>query len=800
MAWLRMARRFTRGGAARLALTVLAVAWGVALVAAVHLANRAVLRAFVEVVDTMAGRAALEVVAGEGGLFPEDVAATVGTVPGVEAAVPSVKGAAYADGGELLTVYGVDLTGDAPERVYGARLELDDPLVFLARPDSIALARPFAAAHGLALGDRIELATPVGRRALTLRGLLDAEGVARAYGGNVAVMDLFAAEELFTRRGFITGVDVVVAPDADVREVAEVIVALLPAGLRVEAPAQRQADLRRVTDSLRVALQALGLLGLVAAFLITFNRLSTVFEERAWQLGVLRAVGVRTSAVWRSLIGESLLVGAAGVALGIPLGIGLARLLVPVIATASAVADKLVAPPVALAAEPGPLLLAGALGLVTAVLAAALPAWRAARVAAVETMRSRGHEAPGASARVVWVLRGVALAAAGGSLAALTRHPSARSGLLATAVVAVGTALAARPAVHGAGFLLGVGARRVAGPVGRFGAASFLHNPRRTALTVATLGVGLGCVVWFWTMAESFRSSLVGALTAAVRADLVVTSVHVTNGYVEAPVSEELASQLAAVPGVAAVVASRVVCWPHHGRRVAIEALDARYFADPGFGRWPLAPQPIAGVWERVARGEAAVVSANFLANFGARVGEPVVLATPTGPLELVIGGVTPAFESPDGTIHMSREVFARSWQDRQVNRVGLRVTAGADRAAVRATIARELAPAYDLRVLSAGELIAYYAEQVGRAFAPLRILAATVLLVTLLGVADTLLAAVLGRTRELGVARAVGVRRAPLVRMIFVEALLLGALGLVLALASGVGLALWVEQTLPCL
>src|SRR5213079_501522 len=262
MAWLRMARRFTRGSAARLALTVLAVAWGVALV----------------------------VVAGEGGLFPEGVAATVGTVPGIEAAVPSVKGAAYADGGELLTVYGVDLTGDAPERVYGARLELDDPLVFLARPDSIALARPFAAAHGLALGDRFELATPAGRRNFTLRGLLDAEGVARAYGGNVAVMDLFAAEELFTRRGFITGVDVVVAPDADVREVAEVIVALLPAGLRVEAPAQRQADLRRVTDSLRVALQALGLFGLVAAFLITFNRLSTVFEERAWQLGVLRAV------------------------------------------------------------------------------------------------------------------------------------------------------------------------------------------------------------------------------------------------------------------------------------------------------------------------------------------------------------------------------------------------------------------------------------------------------------------------------------------------------------------------------
>src|SRR5439155_336013 len=162
-----------------------------------------------------------------------------------------------------------------------------------------------------------------------------------------------------------------------------------------------------------------------------------------------------------------------------PLGIGLGRLLVPVIATASAVADKLIAPPAALAAEPGPLLLAGALGLATAVLAAALPAWRAARVAAAETMRSRGHEAPGGSARVV-------------------------------------------------------------------------------------------------------------TLTAAVRADLVVTSVHVTNGYVEAPVSEELAHRLAAVPGVAVAIASRVIDWPHGGRRVALEALDARYFTDASFGRWPL--------------------------------------------------------------------------------------------------------------------------------------------------------------------------------------------------------------------
>ena len=208
----RMPLRFARHSAGGMALTIVAIGCGVALVCAIDLANRAVLRAFVEIVDTMAGRAALEVAAGEGGLFPEDVAARVGSVPGVELALPVVKAMAFTlDGsGESLTVHGVDLTDKAAEGVYGAKLELDDPLVLLSHADSVVLSRAFAASRSLASNDRIDLMTPAGRRSFTIRGLLEPAGVARAYGGNVALMDLYGAEALFTRAGFINGVDVVV--------------------------------------------------------------------------------------------------------------------------------------------------------------------------------------------------------------------------------------------------------------------------------------------------------------------------------------------------------------------------------------------------------------------------------------------------------------------------------------------------------------------------------------------------------------------------------------------------------------
>src|SRR3989442_3377292 len=91
---LRLPFRLLRGHIGRLALTLVALAWGVALVCAIDVVNRAVLFAFVEVVDTMAGRATLEIAAGEGALFAEDGATRAGAVPRVELALPGVNSAA----------------------------------------------------------------------------------------------------------------------------------------------------------------------------------------------------------------------------------------------------------------------------------------------------------------------------------------------------------------------------------------------------------------------------------------------------------------------------------------------------------------------------------------------------------------------------------------------------------------------------------------------------------------------------------------------------------------------------------
>jgi putative ABC transport system permease protein len=794
---------FLRANYARLVLSIGALAAGVALVCAIDLVNRSVLHAFQEVIDTMAGRAALQISAGDAGFFPEEVADLVNGVPGVELAVQTVSATAFLadESGELLTVHGVDVTNDAAVRVYEARdsqgVLLKDPLVFLNQPDSIILAREFALRRGLGIGDGIDLETPAGRQSFTIRGLLEPEGIARVHGGNLAVMDLFAVEKKFTRPGLINRVDVVVSRDADVTQVQNAIAAALPAGLSVQPPAQRKADLNKVMWSMQVILRALGFLALGAAFLIAFNRVATVFDERAWQHGVMRAVGVRQHAVRWELLKESLVLGFCGVAVGIPLGIGLARLLLPVIATTTALNSKLLTPNAEPLLSGSSLALASGLGLMTAVLAAARPAWRAAQVQISDTLRGRGVEQQTPSGRPMWIVRTLVLVVTIAATAAQAARGSPAWGLVATVGMLITVAITARPLLN----LLSSPLTRATSKytaAGFFAAVALTRKPGRAALTIATLGVGFATVIWLWVIAQSFERSVIDVVHGILHGDLAVESARSSSGFVPDPLDDAVIADLRSTQGVAAVVGEQVSDWHYANGPIAINAFDAEYVTSGNFGAWPLVGPQMPGLSAAFAAGTAAVVSTSFALHLDAALGDTITLDTPTGPVELRVGGFISTVLSPRGTVIMARELYKRRWNDPHIVHA-LLTTSGEDVKAVRLEIAARLGKKYNLTILTLGEYAEWSAGQVRKAFAGLYILAGLILFVVLFGVADTLAAGVLERQRDLAVIRAAGVRSGHLQRMVLIEAALLGSLGLVLASAAGLPMGIfWVNTMLP--
>src|SRR5262249_30029606 len=114
-----------------------------------------------------------------------------------------------------------------------------------------------------------------------------------------------------------------------------------------------------------------------------------------------------------------------------------------------------------------------------------------------------------------------------------------------------------------------------------------------------------------------------------------------------------------------------------------------------------------------------------------------------------------------------------------------------------RQRIAAQLGTGFDLRVLSARELLDYFVAQVRRAFSVIPIFAGTVYLVILVGLASSLATSVLDRRRELGIVRAIGLRRGLARRVVVLESFIIGVVGLALAACGGLILAtMWVRRT----
>src|SRR4029077_20628562 len=100
-------------------------------------------------------------------------------------------------------------------------------------PYNLVLSRSVATRLGYKLHDRISLQTPQGRHDFDIWGFLGDEGVGRAFGGAVAVMDYGAMQVAFDRGKNVDRVDVAVTPGRDLATVSGGIRARLGPGFTV---------------------------------------------------------------------------------------------------------------------------------------------------------------------------------------------------------------------------------------------------------------------------------------------------------------------------------------------------------------------------------------------------------------------------------------------------------------------------------------------------------------------------------------------------------------------------------------
>jgi putative ABC transport system permease protein len=785
--------------APRTALTVAGVALGVAVVLAIRLANASALGGFSAALDVVAGKTSLEVV-GVGTGVDEARLAALGWLRAwgdVSPVIESEALALVAEGrAEAVRVLGVDVLREQPFREYQL-IDIGDGktartaqglLSLLVDPASIIVTERFARRHGLAPGSTLRLAIGDRVRPFNIRGLLRDEGPARVVDGNFVLMDIAAAQLAFDRLGRVDRVDVRLADPSRLDEAERAIGARLPAGISVQRPARRGQQVEQMLAAFQFNLSALSYVALLVGLFLVYNTVATSVIARRSEIGVLRALGTRRGTVLSLFLAEGALLSLAGCALGIPLGYAMARVAIGL--TSSTVTTLYVSQAVGV-----PMLgawdiaLALGIGVPLSLVAAVAPALEASRVSPLSAVRDVREEGEG---RRTWrwsvgglvCLAGAALAAQAGPVGGLPLF-----GFAAALLVVFGLA-ALVPAALAFGTRLAAGrASRWLGVEGLLAHANLASALPRLSVSVAALAVSLSMLVAIAVMIGSFRATVIYWVGQTLQADLYVATARRSNLDAQATISAELEDAIARHPEVAAVDRFRALSVPFRDRLIVLGSGDFRVLLEHGGLVFKAPADGRAALASAVGR-DAVVVSEALSIRFGVRVGETIVVPTPSGPRGFQVAAVYYDYSTDRGVVVMDRATFTRHFGDQRPTSLSVYLKPGAEPEAVRARLMADLGSSHRLFVHSNTTLRAEVLRIFDATFAVTWGLEAVAIVVAVLGITATLVTLMLERRRDLALLRVIGADLGQVRRMVVIEAGMLGAASQILGGLTGLVLA----------
>jgi putative ABC transport system permease protein len=770
-----------RAHPSRVATAALAIAVGVALGFAVHLINASAQNEFAQAIASVNGEADLTVEAVSPRGFDEALYPRLARLDGVAQASPVVElAAAFGPGPERgLRLLGLDVLRAAAvtpaligrPQATEARGPADETLI----GSTLFLSPAALEASRKTVGDTITLTARGHTMAFVVGGTLPMV----AEGQRVAVIDIAEAQWRFGSLGRLQRIDLKLAEGADAGRVAKAAAALLPAEASLAA---RGAQVRRsdnLSRAYRVNLDMLALVALLTGGFLVYSAQSLSVARRRPQFALVRVLGAPRRAVLGQVMAEGLVVGGIGAAGGLALGLAFAAAALAVLGGdlggvyfAGARPDLVFAP--------GAAAVFFALGLASALAGSLIPAYEAARAHPAIALKAQGDAAdPTVTPRA-----GIALGllAAGGVASFLP----AVGGLPLFGYLAIGLTLAG--GVAAMPWL----ARTLLSPLQRLAIRAtpvdlalkrLWGAPSQAAVALCGIVASTSLMIAMAVMVSSFRGSVDDWLTQALPADLYLR-IDAAGGGLDGAAQ----ARLAATPGIESVRFMRMT-----PIRLSPEQPPAALMAAPIDRADPGRTLPLIGRSKPVPAGAVPVwVSEAGVWAYGAKPGTRLKLPIGGRRVEVFVAGVWRDYARQTGAFALDAADYQRLTGDATRTEAAVfllrGVTVDHGIAAVRAALPKAVSARAE--VVASGAMRKTALAIFDRSFAVTYVLEAVAIVVGLAGVAATVSAQTLARTKEFGMLRHLGVLRGQVVAMLGTEGALLGAVGVVAGLTLGVAMS----------
>lgn len=757
----------------QLGLAILGIALGVAVVLAVDLANASARQSFTLAMERVTGQVTHRIVGGARGV-PETVYAALRLERGIRQAGPVLAGyLPHADQkGRLLQILGVDPFAEEPFRKFAADVTGRDfnLTALLLEPDAALLPQ--------ALGAEVTLRRGEQRFTLKRAGTLEGPEL-----DGLIITDLATAQTLLGRPGYLSYIDLILPDGPTGERLVTELRDWLPAGLRLERPAERNRATADLSAAFSLNLTAMSLLALVVGMFLIYNAITFSVVQRRALLGMLRALGVSRQELFVGILGEALLLGVVGTALGVLLGIWLGSGLMHLVTRTIndlyyvlSVREFFI--------TPGSLAKGVVLGLMATLAAAWLPAREAAE-APPGAVLSRAHlETRWRAALPRLTVVGLLLLGAGGLV--LGFSDDLVSGFAGLFLMILGCALLTPSAVVGLVRLNQILADRL-GLLARMASRDVVRHLSRTGIAVAALMVAFSATVGVGVMVDSFRSGVAIWISDLLNADLYLAPPSLEDGVRSEEIIPEALVLLRNTPGVAAISTYRGMKIDLGGRPVTLIAAELAPAAQAGYRLIDGAPE---AVWRGFESGEAVLISEPLAYRQRLRTGDTVELPTDRGPRRFSIAGVFLDYGSEHGRILLHRTGHARYWEDATVSSAAVFAAPGEDLTVLRDRLQERLGPVQPVLIRANRDIQAVTMDIFDRTFTITRVLRLLAILVAVIGVLSALLALQLERAREFAVLRATGMTSGEIGGVVSLQTGFMGAAAGLLALPTGTLLA----------
>ena len=779
----------------RNALSVLAIALGVALGFAVHLINAMALDGFTSGMNRLRGAADLQVRGTTPAGFDETLFERLADRDGpwsmiassIAVASPVVEREVVAieDPSISIRIVGLDpLRAVAVTPRLIGRPSADDRDAARTDtwfdPDAIWISSSLRDALHKKVGDRLAIGVDGATVILRIAGFVDEDEQASSpsLGASsnhrtIATMDIAGAQWRLGRLGRLSRIDLRLREGVDGARVRDAIARVLPPDARITDASDDSARTGDLSRAYRVNLDMLALMALFTGAFLVYSTQSLAVARRRAQLALLRVVGVVRRHVIAQVLAEGAVQGVIGGLLGLVLGLAFAVAALRWFGgdlgggyfarTAPDLHRLLLASPLSAATF-------FALGVLAALIGSFFPAREAARAQPAVALKSAGSDN---DARPASPWLGTGLLAAG--IACAFAPPIAGLpilGYVAMALLLFG-GIAAMPWF----------ARVLLAP---FAATSerraisidlALHRLRAApgAAAVALCGIvaSASLMVAMTVMIASFRHSVDAWLVDLLSADLYVRTNSVDGGGL-GPADVDT---LRAVSGVASIEVQKVLPISLASDRPAISLIARGIDADPR--------RSLPLVRSADATDDTSIpiwVSEAMVELYGFEPGRIVSLplGDPENGTRYRVAGVWRDYARQFGSIAMRRVDYSRITGDTRFSDAAIRLSPGAS-ATVVGNHLRDALPATLQRRAEFAEPATIRAVSLAifdRSFAVTYLLQAVAIAIGLAGVAATFSAQTLARAKEFGMLRHVGVLKSQIAGELATEGALLGVVG----------------------